>query len=181
MSVKENFSGKLPFPYPKYSNKHAVYDYKVSEKTETMLGSYGYNADMVVQWPFGHGLSYTSYEYSNLSVDRTEFKADDVIKVSVDVKNTGNVAGKESVLLFSSDHYASCIPDNKRLRDFTKVSLAPGESATVTFELAAKDLAFTNSTGKWTLEAGDFTLSVGGQNIDVKCLETVLWEQPNID
>ena len=181
MSGKENFSGKLPFTYPKYSNKHAVYDYKVSEKTETMLGSYGYNADMVVQWPFGHGLSYTSYEYSNLSVDRTEFKADDVIKVSVDVKNTGNVAGKESVLLFSSDHYASCIPDNKRLRDFTKVSLAPGESATVTFELAAKDLAFTNSTGKWTLEAGDFTLSVGGQNIDVKCLETVLWEQPNID
>lgn len=181
MSGKENFSGKLPFTYPKYSNKHAVYDYKVSEKTETMLGSYGYNADMVVQWPFGHGLSYTSYEYSNLSVDRTEFKADDFIKVSVDVKNTGNVAGKESVLLFSSDHYASCIPDNKRLRDFTKVSLAPGESATVTFELAAKDLAFTNSTGKWTLEAGDFTLSVGGQNIDVKCLETVLWEQPNID
>ena len=181
MSGKENFSGKLPFTYPKYSNKHAVYDYKVSEKTETMLGSYGYNADMVVQWPFGHGLSYTSYEYSNLSVDRTEFKADDVIKVSVDVKNTGNVAGKESVLLFSSDHYASCIPDNKRLRDFTKVSLAPGESATVTFELAAKDLAFTNSTGKWTLEAGDFTLSVGGQNIEVKCLETVLWEQPNID
>lgn len=181
MSGKENFSGKLPFTYPKYSNKHAVYDYKVSEKTETMLGSYGYNADMVVQWPFGHGLSYTSYEYSNLSVDKTEFKADDVIKVSVDVKNTGNVAGKESVLLFSSDHYASCIPDNKRLRDFTKVSLAPGESATVTFELAAKDLAFTNSTGKWTLEAGDFTLSVGGQNIDVKCLETVLWEQPNID
>ena len=181
MSGKENFSGKLPFTYPKYSNKHAVYDYKVSEKTETMLGSYGYNADMVVQWPFGHGLSYTSYEYSNLSVDRTEFKADDVIKISVDVKNTGNVAGKESVLLFSSDHYASCIPDNKRLRDFTKVSLAPGESATVNFELAAKDLAFTNSTGKWTLEAGDFTLSVGGQNIDVKCLETVLWEQPNID
>ncbi|MBQ7019702.1 MAG: glycoside hydrolase family 3 C-terminal domain-containing protein [Bacteroidales bacterium] len=181
MSGKENFSGKLPFTYPKYSNKHAVYDYKVSEKTETMLGSYGYNADMVVQWPFGHGLSYTSYEYSNLSVDKTEFKADDVIKVSVDVKNTGNVAGKESVLLFSSDHYASCIPDNKRLRDFTKVSLAPGESATVTFELAAKDLAFTNSTGKWTLEAGDFTLSVGEQNIDVKCLETVLWEQPNID
>lgn len=181
MSGKENFSGKLPFTYPKYSNKHAVYDYKVSEKTETMLGSYGYNADMVVQWPFGHGLSYTSYEYSNLSVDRTEFKADDVIKVSVDVKNTGNVAGKESVLLFSSDHYASCIPDNKRLRDFTKVSLAPGESATVNFELAAKDLAFTNSTGKWTLEAGDFTLSVGGQNIDVKCIETVLWEQPNID
>jgi beta-glucosidase len=116
-----------------------------------------------------------------MTVDKTEFKSDDVIKVTVDVKNTGNVEGKESVLLFSSDHYASCVPDNKRLRDFTKVSLAPGETVTVSFELPAKDLAFVNSVGKWTLEEGDFTLSVGGQNADVRCLETVLWEQPNID
>lgn len=181
VSGKENFSGKLPFTYPKYSNKHGVYDYKVSEQQETMLGSYGYNADMVVQWPFGHGLSYTTFEYSDMSVDKTEFKSDDVIKVTVDVKNTGNVAGKESVLLFSSDHYASCVPDNKRLRDFTKVSLAPGETVTVSFELPAKDLAFVNSVGRWTLEEGDFTLSIGGQNADVRCLETVLWEQPNID
>ena len=181
VSGKENFSGKLPFTYPKYSNKHGVYDYKVSEQQETMLGSYGYNADMVVQWPFGHGLSYTTFEYSDMSVDKTEFKSDDVIKVTVDVKNTGKVAGKESVLLFSSDHYASCVPDNKRLRDFTKVSLAPGETVTVSFELPAKDLAFVNSVGKWTLEEGDFTLSIGGQNADVRCLETVLWEQPNID
>lgn len=178
---EENFSGKLPFTYPKYSNKHATYDYKVSEKTETMMGSYGYNADMVVQWPFGHGLSYTSYEYSNVSVDKTEFTASDVLKLTVDVKNVGQVAGKESVLLFSSDHYASCVPDNKRLRDFTKVSLAPGESVTVTFELSASDLAFVNSKGQWTLEEGDFTLSVGGQNVNVKCTETVLWDQPNID
>lgn len=181
VSGKENFSGKLPFTYPKYSNKHGVYDYKVSEQQETMLGSYGYNADMVVQWPFGHGLSYTTFEYSDMTVDRTEFKSDDVIKVTVDVKNTGKVAGKESVLLFSSDHYASCVPDNKRLRDFTKVSLAPGETVTVSFELPAKDLAFVNSVGKWTIEEGDFTLSIGGQNADVRCLETVLWEQPNID
>ena len=181
MCGEENFSGKLPFTYPKYSNKHAVYDYKVSEKTETMMGSYGYNADMVVQWPFGHGLSYTSYEYSNLKVDRTEFTSEDVIKVTVNVKNVGEVAGKESVLLFSSDHYASCVPDNKRLRGFTKVSLAPGETKEVSFELSAKDLAFVNSFGKWTLEEGDFTLSAGGQTVDVKCMETVLWEQPNID
>lgn len=181
MCGEENFSGKLPFTYPKYSNKHATYDYKVSEKTETMMGSYGYNAEMVVQWPFGHGLSYTSYEYSNISVDKAEFGASDVLKITVDVKNTGKVAGKESVLLFSSDHFASCVPDNKRLRDFTKVSLAPGESATVTFELPATDLAFTDSKGQWTLEEGDFTLSVGGQNVNVRCTETVLWDQPNID
>ena len=181
MCGEENFSGKLPFTYPKYSNKHATYDYKVSEKTETMMGSYGYNAEMVVQWPFGHGLSYTSYEYSNIAVDKAEFVASDVLKITVDVKNTGKVAGKESVLLFSSDHFASCVPDNKRLRDFTKVSLAPGESATVTFELPATDLAFTDSKGQWTLEEGDFTLSVGGHNVNVRCTETVLWDQPNID
>ena len=181
MCGEENFSGKLPFTYPKYSNKHATYDYKVSEKTETMMGSYGYNAEMVVQWPFGHGLSYTSYEYSNIAVDKAEFGASDMLKITVDVKNTGKVAGKESVLLFSSDHFASCVPDNKRLRDFTKVSLAPGESATVTFELPATDLAFTDSKGQWTLEEGDFTLSVGGQNVNVRCTETVLWNQPNID
>ena len=178
---EENFSGKMPFTYPKFSNKHAAYDYKVSEKTETMMGSYGYNAEMVVQWPFGHGLSYTSFEYSNMTVDKKEFKADDVIKVSVDVKNTGRVAGKESVLLFSSDHYASCVPDNKRLRGFEKVALEPGASVTVTFELLAKDLAFVNSNGEWTLEEGDFTLSVGGHNAQVRCMETVLWEQPDID
>ncbi len=145
------------------------------------MGSYGYNADMVVQWPFGHDLSYTSYEYSGLQVDRTEFTSEDVIKVTVNVKNTGKVAGKESVLLFSSDHYASCVPDNNRLRDFTKVSLAPGESKEVSFELSAKDLAFVNSTGKWTLEEGDFILTAGGLSVDVKYTETVLWEQPNID
>ena len=181
MCGEENFSGKLPFTYPKFSNKHATYDYKVSEKTETMMGSYGYNADMVVQWPFGHGLSYTSYEYSDITVDKTEFKAADVLTVTVNVKNTGKVAGKESVLLFSSDHFASCVPDNRRLRDFTKVSLAPGESATVTFELPATDLAFADSKGQWTLEEGDFTLSVGGQNVNVRCTETILWDQPNID
>jgi beta-glucosidase len=136
---------------------------------------------MVVQWPFGHGLSYTSYEYSDITVDKTEFKAADVLTVTVNVKNTGKVAGKESVLLFSSDHFASCVPDNRRLRDFTKVSLAPGESATVTFELPATDLAFADSKGQWTLEEGDFTLSVGGQNVNVRCTETILWDQPNID
>lgn len=181
ISGEENFSGKLPFTYPKYSNKHATYDFKVSEKTETMMGSYGYNADMVVQWPFGYGLSYTEYEYSNMKVSRTEFKSDDVLKVTVDVKNVGQREGKESVLLYSSDHYASCVPDNKRLRAFDKVSLAPGEVKTVTLEVTAKDLAFVNSEGRWTLEEGDFTLSVGGQNLNVKCTETVVWEQPNID
>ena len=180
MCGEENFSGKLPFTYPKYTNKFAVYDYKPSENQAVMSGVYNYNAVMDVQWPFGHGLSYTDFEYSDLKVSSVEFGADDVLKVSVDVTNTGNVAGKESVLLFSSDLYASSTPDVRRLRAFEKVDLAPGQTATVEFELPAKDLAFVNYYGKWTLEAGDFILSVADQSQQVKCVETIVWEQPNI-
>ncbi len=178
---EENFSGKLPFTYPKYSNKHAVYDYKPAENQTTMAGSYNYNAVMDVQWPFGHGLSYTSFSYANMTVSQTEFKADDVLKVTVDVTNTGSVVGKEAVLLFSSDFYASSTPDVRRLRAFEKVELQPGETKTVEFEVKAKDLAFVNYYGKWTLEEGEFALSAGSQNLTVNCTETVVWDQPNID
>ena len=178
---EENFSGKLPFTYPKYTNKFAVYDYKPAENQTTMAGTYNYNAVMDVQWPFGHGLSYTSFEYSNLTVSQTEFDSSDVLKVTVDVTNTGDVAGKESVLLFSSDYYASSTPDVRRLRAFDKVELAPGETKTVELELKAKDLAFVNYYGKWTIEEGDFALSVGNQSIDIHCTETLVWEQPDID
>ena len=178
---EENFSGRLPFTYPKYTNKFAVYDYKPSENQVTMAGSYNYNAVMDVQWPFGHGMSYTAYEYSNMTVSASEFAADDVLKVTVDVTNVGPRAGKESVLLFSSDLYASSTPDVRRLRAFDKVELASGETRTVEFEVTAKDLAFVNYYGKWTLEAGDFILSCGNQSVNVKCTETVVWDQPNID
>ncbi len=178
---EENFSGKLPFTYPKYANKFAVYDYKPAENQKTMSGVYNYNAVMDVQWPFGHGLSYTAFEYSNMTVSQAEFGAKDVLKVTVDVTNTGAVAGKESVLLFSSDIYASTTPDVRRLRAFEKISLEPGETKTVEMEVAATDLAFVNYYGKWTLEAGEFALSVGGQNVRVNCVETVVWDEPNID
>ncbi len=178
---EENFSAKLPFTYPKYTNKHAVYDYKPAENQGTMSGSYNYNAVMDVQWPFGHGLSYTTYSYANMTVSQTEFDSKDVLKVTVDVTNTGAVAGKESVLLFSSDIYASSTPDVRRLRAFEKVALEPGETKTVSFEVSAKDLAFVNYYGKWTLEAGEFALSAGNQNVTVNCTETVVWEEPNID
>ena len=178
---EENFSGKLPFTYPKYTNKFAVYDYKPAENQGTMSGSYNYNAVMDVQWPFGHGMSYTAFEYSNMKVSASEFKSDDVLKVTVDVTNVGARSGKESVLLFSSDIYASSTPDVRRLRAFEKIELASGETKTVEFEVTAKDLAFVNYYGKWTLEEGDFILSCGDQNVSVKCTETVVWEQPNID
>ena len=103
-----------------------------------------------------------------------------MLKVMVDVTNDGKVAGKESVLLFSSDMYASSTPDVRRLRAFTKVELAPGETRTVELEVSAKDLAFVNYDGKWTLEEGDFILSVGGQSCNVRCRETIVWDTPNI-
>ena len=181
LAGEANFSAKLPFTYPKYTNKFAVYDYKPAENQGTMEGVYNYNAVMDVQWPFGHGLSYTKFAYSNMTVSHKEFKADDVIKVTVDVTNVGEVAGKESVLLFSSDIYASSTPDVRRLRAFDKIELAPGETKTVELEVTAKDLAFVNYYGKWTLEKGEFALSVGDQNQTLNCLETIVWDEPNID
>jgi len=181
LSGEENFSGRLPFTYPKYVNKFAVYDYKHSESQGMMSGSYNYNAVMDIQWPFGHGMSYTAFEYSDMTVSAQEFGADDVLKVTVDVTNVGAREGKESVLLYSSDLYASSTPDVRRLRAFDKVSLEPGETATVEFELPAKDLAFVDYYGKWRLEEGDFILSVGNLSQKLTCTETVFFEQPNID
>ena len=180
ISGDEIFSGKLPFTYAKHINSLHTYDYKVSEHREVMAGSYNYDAIMDVQWPFGFGLSYTEYEYSNLKVDRDSFKAGDMIKVSVDVKNTGSRTGKEAVLLYSSDLVASIIPDVKRLRGFEKISLEPGETKTVTFELPAKELAFVGADGKWRLEKGDFRLACGGLGVMVNCVETKVWDSPNI-
>jgi len=176
----ENFSGKLPFTYSKHINALHTYDYKVSEHRETMEGSYNYDAVMDVQWPFGFGLSYTTFAYSNLQVSASEFKEGDVLKVSVDVTNTGERAGKEAVLLYSSDLVASLIPDVKRLRQFDKVELQPGETRTVEFEIPAKALAFVGPDGRWRLEEGTFRLSCGGLGTLVKCTETKVWDTPNI-
>ena len=175
-----NFSAKMPYTYPKEINSLNTYDYKVSEEVGTMAGAYDYDAKVSLQWPFGYGLSYTTYEYSNLKVSASEFTSEDVLTVSVDVKNTGNRVGKEAVLLYSSDLVASVVPDNKRLRDFTKVELQPGEVKTVTFRLPAKKLAFAGADGRWTLEEGDFLLKVGRLSAPVVCKETKVWDTPNI-
>ena len=175
-----NFSGKMPYTYPKEINSLNTYDYKVSEEVGTMAGAYNYDAKVSLQWPFGYGLSYTTFEYANLKVDKTSFNADDILTVSVDVKNTGSRAGKEAVLLYSSDLVASIVPDNKRLRDFTKIELAPGETKTVTFKLPAKDLAFVNAEGKWALEEGEFVLKIGKLTQNVQCANTKIWSTPNI-
>ena len=179
VSGKSNFSGKMPYTYPKEINSLANYDFKKSEEVGTMEGAYDYNAKITQQWGFGYGLSYTSYKYSNLKVSQSDFRHGDIIKVSVDVKNTGKVAGKESVLLFCSDLIASMVPDGRRLRAFDKVELQPGETKTMTFELKADDLAFVGWNGKWRLEEGDFKLMIADQSADIHCTDTYQWPTAN--
>lgn len=182
ISGKENFSGRLPFTYSKYVNSLHTYDYKVSENVQTMDGLYNYDATMDVQWPFGAGLSYTSFEYSGLkSISPVQFNADDMLTFEVTVKNTGSVKGKEAVLLFSSDIVASKVPDVKRLRQFTKVELNPGESKIVRLEIPAHELAFVGHDGKWRLEKGQFRIACGSESMMIDCTETKVWDTPNID
>lgn len=174
-----NFSGKMPFTYPKLINSLATYDYKPCENIGQMAGNYNYDSVMDVQWQFGFGLSYSTYQYDNLRADKSSFNPDEELTVTVDVTNTGGREGKESVLLYSSDLVASSTPDNIRLRDFEKISLKPGETKTVTFKLKANDLAFVGYDGKWRLEKGDFKLSCGNQQTTITCTQTKVWDTPN--
>lgn len=175
-----NFSGKMPFTYPKEINSLITYDYKPCEHIgRQMEGAYNYDAQVSVQWIFGYGLSYTTFAYDNLRVDKTEFTADDELTVEVDVTNTGSRAGKESVLLFSSDLVASLTPDVRRLRAFEKIELQPGQTETVVLKLRGEDLAFVGYDGKWILEEGDFRLQVGNQTANIVCTATKKWDTPN--
>ncbi len=180
MAGDANFSAKMPYTYPREINSLNTYDYKASEEVGTMSGAYNYDAKVSLMWPFGYGLSYTKYEYSNLKVDKSTFNSDDVLTVTVDVKNVGNVDGKEPVLMYSSDLVASIVPDNKRLRSFTKVELKAGESKTVTFSLPARELAFVGADGKWILEEGDFVIKIGDLTQKIQCTTTKVWNEPNI-
>lgn len=171
----ENFSGRLPFTYPSHPNSFTTYDFKVCENRETMPGIYNYEAHTNVQWWFGEGLSYTKFDYSNLRVNKTNFKANDELIFSIDVKNIGEYKGKEVVMLFSSDIYASLIPDNRRLRAFEKIELLPGETKTVTLVIKGSDLAFVGTDGKWRLEEGDFIMHTGDKTIKISCSETYIW------
>lgn len=182
LSGEENFSGKLPFTYPKHVNSLHAYDYKVQESRETMQGEYNYDAVMDFQWPFGSGISYTEYEYSGFRcLSGSDFTASDTLDFQITVKNVGNHNGKEAVLLYSSDMVASLIPDVRRLREFTKIELGSGESKTVDFRIPACELAFVGADGKWRLEEGEFRMSCGGQSLKINCAETHVWDTPNID
>ncbi len=155
-----NPTGKLPFTYPKYSGNIVTYDLKYSDVQED-LGMGDTETGYDVQWGFGHGLSYTTFEYSALNCD-TVLKGDGSIKVSVTVKNTGSVDGTEVVDLFTRDHYASITPSMKRLRAFQRVALKAGESKTITFSISATDVSFINAQNKRVTEEGKFDVLVGG-------------------
>lgn len=156
-----NPSGKLPYTYPRFPNATISYIHKPSEEQKKAEGVYNYEADYNPQFLFGDGLSYTTFGYSNLTIDKTQLKKGNNLKVSVTVTNTGKVTGKEVVHLFTSDVYASSVtPDVKRLRRFEKIELKPGESKTVWFEITPADLSYIGRDGKTILETGEFEVMV---------------------
>ncbi|RMD75258.1 MAG: beta-glucosidase [Bacteroidetes bacterium] len=153
-----NPSGKLPFTYPKYSNSLVPYDHKYTEDREMPKAGKSFDP----QYPFGHGLSYTTFGYAGLSLSQKSYQPTDTIVVRVQVQNTGSRAGKEVVQVYVSDLYASITPPVRRLRAFRKVALEAGETKEVTFEIPVSELAFVNAQNEWVLEPGDFILEVGG-------------------
>ncbi len=174
-----NPSARMPYTYPRHQASLTTYDYSVSEETDKMDGAYDYDAVISVQWPFGYGLSYTTFRYDNLRCSSPEFKAGDELEFTVDVTNTGKMRGKETVMLFSRDMVASLVPDNRRLRAFTKIELEPGQTETVTLHIKASDLAFVNSRGEWTLEKGEFRIQAGDKTVNILCTGTHVWDTPN--
>jgi beta-glucosidase len=152
-----NPSGRLPYTYPRYANALVNY-YRKNIEDGNSDDKHGYNP----LYEFGDGLSYTTFTYSNLKISQPTLKEGETLIVTVDVKNTGDREGKESVLLYSREEYASITPDTKRLRAFDKIDLKPGETQTVTFKLTSKDLAFINDVSKSVTEAGEFKVMVGG-------------------
>jgi len=153
-----NPSGRLPVTYPRYPNALNNY-YRKNLENGNPDDKHGYNP----LYEFGFGLSYTTFGYSNLRLSQPNLKDNETLTVTVDVKNTGTIEGKESVLLYTSQQYASIAPDTKRLRAYDKINLKPGETKTVTFKLTAKDLAFVNDISKTVTEPGEFKIQIGDQ------------------
>lgn len=174
-----NPSGKLPYTYPRSVNSLITYDHKPCESLDKMEGAYDYDAIVSVQWAFGYGLSYTTFVYSNLEVNQKDFLAGDTLTFTVDVENTGNQLGKETVMLFINDVVASLTPDVRRLRAFEKIELRPGEKKTITLAVEANDLAFVDQHGRWVLEKGLFKVQVADQTLSLNCLMTKNWELSN--
>lgn len=165
-----NPSGKLPYTYPAFPNSLVPYYHKYAEEQVNTDAAYNYEGDYNFEYPFGYGLSYTTFAYSNPKINKSDLLANSTeeILISIDVTNTGNREGKEVVQLYSSDLYASLVPDVKRLRRFEKVDLKAGETKTVTFKLNVNDLSFINLQNKRVVEPGDFVFQIGSSSDDTK-------------
>ena len=155
-----NPSGKLPYTYPLYPNSLLPYYYKPSEVQNNAQGAYNYVGEVNNLYDFGFGLSYSEFVYSNLKINKEEFNMNDTIKVSVNIENTSEIDGFETIQLYSSDLYASITPDVKRLRDFSKVEIKAGETKTIIFNLPVDNLAFVNLNNDYIVESGKFKLTI---------------------
>jgi beta-glucosidase len=153
-----NPSGRLPITYPRNPNALLNYDHKAYENQNTTFGLTPFNP----QFPFGHGLSYTTFKYDGLKLSRKSLSEKDKLTVSINVTNTGRRAGGEVVQLYVREMVASITPPDKRLRRFAKIHLEPGQSRTLTFELDRDDLSFIGQNNRPVVEPGDFELLVGG-------------------
>jgi beta-glucosidase len=155
-----NPSGRLPFSYPKSVGEIVLYDRKPTEDVREVFNdnvASGYDP----LYPFGHGLSYTTFEYGDIKLGSASLKGNAKLTVSVEVKNTGSRDGKHTVELYTRDLYASITPNAKRLRAFQKIDLKAGESRTVSFTVDKNDLAFVNAKLKTVTEPGDFEIMIG--------------------
>ncbi len=152
-----NPNGKLPISYPRNTNGITPYDYKPIESFESNI----YNP----LYPFGHGLSYTTFATSGLKVEKDKISMGDNVTVSVNVKNTGALKGKETVLVYINDVAASVTRPNKQLKAFKKVELAPGQSENLSFALTPHDLSFIGVDLKRIVEQGDFKVMVGDEMV----------------
>ncbi len=167
LSGKVNPSGKLPYTYPLYPNSLLPYYYKPSEVQNNAQGAYDYVGEVNNLYDFGYGLSYSDFVYSKLKLNKEEFTSSDTIKVSVNVENTSEIDGFETIQLYSSDLYASITPDIKRLREFSKVEVKAGETKTIIFDLPVSNLAFVNLNNDYVIEPGKFKLTIDKLTKDI--------------
>ena len=175
LSGEVNFSAKMPYTYPKEINSLINYDYKVSEEVSTMAGAYDYDAKVTQQWPFGYGLSYSTFEYKNLQVDGEVSTADQWVNVSFEVKNTGSMAADEVAQVYLSPTSADQQLRPQQLQGFARVSLQPGQTRRVKMRLCTEQFGFYTHQGErqWNVRPGTYTVKVGASSADIKLQKNV--------
>ncbi|WP_291100555.1 MULTISPECIES: beta-glucosidase BglX [unclassified Flavobacterium] len=175
---KYNPSGKLTVSFPRnmgqipifYNYKRTSHDVNESNKNVRWTNKY-LDIPITPLFPFGYGLSYTEFTYSNLKLSSPIINPNQSVNVSVEVSNTGNVAGEEVIQLYVGDDVSSVSRPAKELKGFAKISLKQGEKQVVNFILTPKDFSFYNKDMKWVLEPGTFSIMVGASSADIKFTE----------